>query len=143
MGKRRREDAEAEEPAAEAAEAQPEADVAADTGGAAQDAGAYEGGEDGVGGRFGRRNRSQVNPETLTYLEEVVGHFQTLVDDEERSLLVGNVLDELAGKEVKVGSDPVCSRHVETLMASAQAGQLLRFLTSVSDVDGLFTLVSK
>ncbi|KAG2451956.1 hypothetical protein HYH02_003730 [Chlamydomonas schloesseri] len=142
MGKRRREDVEAEEPAAEAAEAQPEADVAADTGGAAQDAGAYEGAEDGVGGRFGRRNRSQVNPETLTYLEEVVGHFQTLVDDEERSLLVGNVLDELAGKEVKVGSDPVCSRHVETLMASAQAGQLLRFLTSVSDVDGLFTLVS-
>lgn len=142
MGKRRREDAEAEEPAAEAAEPQPE-DVAADTGGAAQDAGAYEGGEEGEGGRYGRRNRSQVNPETLTYLEEVVGHFQTLVDDEERSLLVGNVLDELAGKEVKVGSDPVCSRHVETLMASAQAGQLLRFLTSVSDVDGLFTLVSK
>jgi hypothetical protein len=94
-------------------------------------------------GRRGRRGRSQVPPETLTYLEEVVAHFQTLVDDEERSLLVGNVLEEISGREVTVAGDAVCSRHVETLMSAASAPQLMAFLTSVSDVDGLFALVSK
>lgn len=90
-----------------------------------------------------RRHKSLVNPETVSYLEDVVAHFKTLVDDDERSLLVGNVLEEISGKEVKVAGDSVCSRHVELLMAAATAQQLLKFLVSVSDVDGFFTLVSR
>ncbi|GIL74790.1 hypothetical protein Vretimale_2348 [Volvox reticuliferus] len=93
-------------------------------------------------GHSGRRQKSLVNPETASYLEDVVAHFKTLVDDEERALLVGNVLEEILGKEVKVAGDPVCSRHVETLMAAASAEHLLKFLTSVSDVNGFFLLVS-
>jgi nucleolar protein 9 len=98
---------------------------------------------DDEGAPRGRRSRSLVNPETASYLEDVVSHFKTLVDDEERGLLVGNVLEEISGKEVKVAGDPVCSRHVEILMAAAQAQHLLKFLTSVSDVDGFFMLVSR
>ncbi|KAG2499537.1 hypothetical protein HYH03_002483 [Edaphochlamys debaryana] len=147
MGKRRREAEEEpqEAPVAEevAAAAEPAEEQAGAEAAPADNAAQFGDGEGEGGGRgFGRRNRSVVNPETVAYLEEVVTHFKTLVDDEERSLLVGNVLEEIAGKEVKVAGDPVCSRHVETLMAAAQAGQLLRFITSVSDVDGFFTLVS-
>ncbi|GFR46342.1 hypothetical protein Agub_g7913 [Astrephomene gubernaculifera] len=119
-----------------------EAPPASESQAAAAGAGGGDEGDADEGGFNRRRNRSLVNPETATYLEEVVAHFKTLVDDEERSLLVGNVLEEIAGKEVKVAGDPVCSRHVETLMAAAQAPQLLKFLTSVSDVDGFFSLVS-
>ncbi|GLI69480.1 hypothetical protein VaNZ11_014112 [Volvox africanus] len=98
--------------------------------------------ENAHNGHHGKRQRSLVNPETASYLEDVVAHFKTLVDDEERALLVGNVLEEILGKEVKVAGDPVCSRHVEILMAAASAQHLMMFLTSVSDVDGFFTLVS-
>ncbi|GLC52285.1 hypothetical protein PLESTB_000605000 [Pleodorina starrii] len=141
MGKKRqRQD---DEEAAEAAEEAPTA--AAPAAGADEAAAAGAGGAQSDGAEDGgqrRRSKSLVSPETASYLEDVVAHFKTLVDDEERALLVGNVLEEISGKEVKVAGDPICSRHVETLMAAAQAQQLLKFLTSVSDVDGFFTLVS-
>lgn len=37
--------------------------------------------------------------ETSKYLGEVIAHFNTLVDDEERQLLVANVMEEIAGKQ--------------------------------------------
>ncbi len=147
MGKKRKREKEQEEPTAVEAEptgpdAETQGDPAADgPGGEQHNAGA---GDEQEGGYYnsGRRRKSLVNPETASYLEEVVAHFKTLVDDEERCLLVGNVLEEVSGHEVKVAGDPVCSRHIETLMGAASAPQLLAFLTAVSDVDGFFSVVS-
>eukprot|EP00983_Pelagomonas_calceolata_P087739 1157024-Pelagomonas_calceolata.AAC.1 len=83
---------------------------------------------------------SVVGDETSTYLSEVMAHFQTLVEDEERQLLVANVMEEIAGKEQKAAADPVCSRHIEALLSVAQASQLTAFLSSIMDTGGLFEL---
>lgn len=147
MGNKRKREKEQEEPTAAEAEptgpdAEAQEDPAADgPGGEQHNAGA---GNEQEGGyhNSGRRRKSLVSPETASYLEEVVAHFKTLVDDEERCLLVGNVLEEVSGHEVQVAGDPVCSRHIETLMGAASASQLLAFLTAVSDVDGFFAVVS-
>ncbi len=47
--------------------------------------------------QHGRPSRSRVDPETLSYLQEIDGHFGTLTDDEERQLLVSRVIEELQG----------------------------------------------
>lgn len=47
--------------------------------------------------QHGRPSRSRVDPETLSYLQEIDEHFGTLTDDEERQLLVSRVIEELQG----------------------------------------------
>lgn len=60
---------------------------------------AVAGGDDeqAQGGRMSRSKVSLVPKETATYLQEVMAHFKTLVDAEEKTVLVDNVLSELAG----------------------------------------------
>lgn len=106
-----------------------------------QPGGTGHGGDEDDGG--GKKPRLLVAAETATYLEEVVAHFKTLLDEEERALLVGNVLEELAGKEQPVAADPICSRHVEVLMASAQVQHVLQYLAAIADADALFSVVSR
>lgn len=48
-------------------------------------------------GKMSRSKVSLVPKETATYLTEVMAHFKTLIDGEEKALLVGNVLEEIAG----------------------------------------------
>jgi len=83
---------------------------------------------------------SSRGDELTTYLSEVMTHFQTLVDDDEKQLLVANVMEEIAGKEQKAASDPVCSRHIEGLLTVAQPSQLTSFLASIMDTGGLLEL---
>ena len=61
----------------------------------------------------------RVDPETITYFEELEGHLKTLEDPEEISILISNALEEAQGKEVKVVTDAACSRVLETLLAQA------------------------
>jgi nucleolar protein 9 len=99
-----------------------------------------------AGGRAVPRGGGSVPSETVQYLEEVVAHFQTLPaagdneTGEERMLLVGNVLEELAGKEVLVAGDQACSRHIETLLTGASTSQLLQLLTSIHECEGIQAL---
>lgn len=113
------------------------------------DGGGYSNNDRGaVGGRAVPRSGGSVPEETLQYLEEVVAHFQTLPaessDDtgEERVLLVGNVLDELAGKEVLVAGDQVTSRHLETLLTAASPMQLQQLLRSIHACEGIQALAA-
>lgn len=76
-------------------------------------------------------------------LADIITHFQTLVDDEERQLLVANVMEEIAGKEQKAAADPTCSRHIEALLCVAQPSQLTAFLTSIMDTGGMFELAAR
>lgn len=98
----------------------------------------------------------RLDEETIQYFQEVKSHFDTLEDAEEQALLVqpfcfllhptdlvrsarnrvreacmqqvGNVLEDMAGKEVKVCTDAACSRILEALLPAAQAQQLAAFL---------------
>ena len=85
-----------------------------------------------------RSNVSLVAPELGGYLTEIIQHFHSLGDDEERQLLLGNVLEEIAGKEMRVTADPACSRHIETLLGIASPAQLIGFLRAILDMGGLF-----
>ncbi|GAX84255.1 hypothetical protein CEUSTIGMA_g11678.t1 [Chlamydomonas eustigma] len=103
----------------------------------------YEfGSSNSIGGRKRGPHTSEVPQETIQYLEEVVAHFKTLTDGEEKELLVGNVMEELKEKEVQVAGDQVCSRHVETLLTAASPQQLIHFLSSMSEVNALQQLSS-
>ena len=99
--------------------------------------------EDGTPGAASGRQRSRSNvslvaPELGGYLTEIIQHFHSLGDDEERQLLLGNVLEEIAGKEMRVTADPACSRHIETLLGIASPAQLIGFLRAILDMGGLF-----
>ncbi|KAJ9532879.1 hypothetical protein QJQ45_010985 [Haematococcus lacustris] len=88
-------------------------------------------------GKQSRSHISLVPQELSSYLSEVHQHFQTLVDDEERQLLVSNVLQEVAGSEALVTADPVCSRLMESLLSCAQPGQLVAVLAAVVASGGI------
>ncbi len=45
---------------------------------------------------------------THRYLSEVCDHFKSLIDTEEKQLLVANVLQEIAGKEQLVAGRCLC-----------------------------------
>jgi hypothetical protein len=64
------------------------------------------------------------------YTQEVVRHLSTLTDDEDRQLLVNNVLEEIRGKELQVAGDPKCSRDIETLLAHGSAAHLISYLSA-------------
>ena len=51
-------------------------------------------------------------------------------------LQVGNVLEEVAGKVVKVSTDAACSRILETLLPAADAQHLLAFLEPLIEGEG-------
>jgi hypothetical protein len=63
--------------------------------------------------------------------------------DEECREQVGNALEELAGKEVKVSSDPTCSRILEALVPSMDAEHLLAFISPCAGADEFCTLSSR
>jgi hypothetical protein len=86
---------------------------------------------------------SNVDADTLSYLQEVEGHFTTILDADERQLLISNVLEELSEKELLVATDAASSRILETLLASAPVAQLLQFLRTFLDNDSFFSLASR
>lgn len=86
---------------------------------------------------------SRVDDETVGYLNEVSAHFKTLYDAEERSLLLDNVLEEVAGKEVEIATDAVTSRLLEALLAGASAAQLVQFMQAFADEDNLYRLAGR
>ena len=77
---------------------------------------------------YRRVSTPEVPAETVTYLSEVITHFKTLVDDEEKGLLVANVLSEVAGKELRICMDVKCSRQMELLLGHAAPAEILGFL---------------
>jgi hypothetical protein len=115
--------------------------------------GEAEGGTRGVEGRsrpkqsFGNTpwepGKSRVEPETLAYLTEVSEHAATLEDAEERDLLLGNVLEELEGKELRVAADAVCSRLLEALLAPAAPRHLIAFMGAFTAEDDLYKLAGR
>lgn len=74
---------------------------------------------------------------------QIISHFKTLTEGEEKQLLIGNVLEELKGKEAQVAGDQVCSRHLEVLLAAATASQLLQLLGSISDATAVQEISSR
>ncbi|KAK9812727.1 hypothetical protein WJX72_002737 [[Myrmecia] bisecta] len=90
----------------------------------------YEEPQDGHGTASSDRFRHRLDEETVGYFTEVKTHFDSLEDAEEKSLLVGNVLEEAVGKELKVATDAGCSRILEAFLGSADAAHLGAF-TSV------------
>lgn len=86
---------------------------------------------------------SRVDSETVTYLTEVSEHFKTLADDEERELLVQNVLEEVAGKELSIATDAVTSRLIEHVLTGASAAQLINFMRAFADEDNLYRLAGR
>jgi hypothetical protein len=56
---------------------------------------------------------------------------------------VGNALEELSGKEVKVGSDPTCSRILEALIPKIDHEHLLLLLTALSQGEEFCHLSSR
>lgn len=56
---------------------------------------------------------------------------------------VGNALEELSGKEVKVGSDPTCSRILEALIPRIDHEHLLLLLTALSQGEEFCQLSSR
>jgi nucleolar protein 9 len=87
--------------------------------------------------------KSRVEPETLAYLTEVSQHAETLEDEEERDLLLGNVLEELEGKELRVAADAVCSRLLEALLAPAAPRHLVAFLGAFTNADDMYKLAGR
>ena len=103
-----------------------------------------EGGERGFQqAEAGEGKQSLVNPATAAYLTEVLQHFKTLAEPEEKELLIENVLKELIGKEEEVSTDPVCSRQVEALLGAAQPKQLTQFMMSIVDAGSLQAMVTR
>lgn len=118
------------------------ADSDAKEGNAAPAKEAADGGVAGAADSSNPDGKLLVSEQDAQYLSEVIQHFKTLVDDEERQLLLGNVMEELRGKEAKVAADPICSRHIEKLLAHASSAQLLQFIRACLQEDTLFQLVS-
>eukprot|EP00889_Picochlorum_renovo_P008035 jgi/Picre1/35065/NNA_002530.t1 len=69
---------------------------------------------------------SRLDSETQSYFREVDAHFKTLVEDgsssEEQEILIGNVFEEIQGREVDIVTDAECSRIVEALIGHASQG---------------------
>lgn len=87
--------------------------------------------------------KSRVEPETLQYLTEVSEHAKTLEDNEERELLLNNVLEELEGKELRVAADAVTSRLLESLLARAAPRHLVAFMGAFTDEDAMYKLAGR
>lgn len=86
---------------------------------------------------------SRVEAETVSYLQEVSQHFSTLTDDDEKELLLANVLEEIQGKELRIASDAVASRLLEQLLVGAPASQLMQFLQAFTNEDLMFSLAGR
>lgn len=71
---------------------------------------------------------SRLNDEILRYFQEIDAHFSLLDDEEAKSLLVDNVLDEIRNQETEVVPDAVCSRVIEKLLPFATATALSSFV---------------
>lgn len=105
------------------------------------------GGRNGAAGEAGLAGApaagSRVEPETVAYLQDVVAHAATLDDDEERALLLSNVLEEIGGREQRIASDAVTSRLLEALLAGAPVQQLLAFLGAFTNEDAMYALAGR
>lgn len=88
-------------------------------------------------------SKSRVEPETVTYLNEVSTHYATLHEDDERQLLLNNVLEEISGKELRIASDAATSRVLEQLLRDAPAQQLVQFMTAFTNEDLLYKLAAR
>jgi len=85
---------------------------------------------------------ARTHAEVHSYLTEVTAHYKSLEAEEDKELLVTNVLEQLAGKEASIAADPTCSRQIEALLASAQPAQLTAFLGACMDT-GIFLMASR
>lgn len=99
-----------------------------------------EGGGEAGGGPV---RRSRVDSETVAYLSEIVQTAGGLEDAEQKSLMLSNALDEIAGAELRVLSDAECSRLVEEMLALGDINISIKLLTIFSDGDKFFELSSR
>ncbi|BDA51236.1 Nucleolar protein 9 [Coccomyxa sp. Obi] len=74
----------------------------------------------------------RLDEDTIKYFTEAKSHLDGLDDPEEQALLVGNVLEELSGKEVRVSSDPTCSRILESLIPSISEEHMQPLLAALA-----------
>lgn len=85
-----------------------------------------------------------VGASTLQYLTEISEALKGLEEgSEERQLLLANVLDELSGQEVRVATDPVCSRLMEGLLAAAPIPHVCSFIGAAAEREALYELASR
>eukprot|EP00798_Chlamydomonas_sp_ICE-L_P020655 gene20655-27441_t len=92
----------------------------------------------GGSGQWGMQARGPPVPEdTKQYVTEIMIHYKTLINDEEKGILASNVLEEVAGKEKRLATDQACSRHIEQLLSVAPLASLLPFLGSICKEEGV------
>ncbi|KAG0588969.1 hypothetical protein KC19_2G281800 [Ceratodon purpureus] len=104
-------------------------------------------GEEGLGygyehGRDG--GRGQVDAETQQYyaeINEMVGEGGgTVVDEEERAMVIANALDESRGKELQLACNPACGRVLEVLLSGCDTLNAALFLERCTEVFGSMSL---
>jgi hypothetical protein len=84
-----------------------------------------------------------VEPELLTYLQEVASTAAGIQDVEERSLLLGNVLEEIGGNEQRIASDAAASRLLEQLLGGASVQHLMAFMGAFEGEEALWNIASR
>lgn len=73
--------------------------------------------------------RKMVDPETAQYLTHIANHLeQSDVELEERSIICGNALEEIRGKELEIATDYVISHTLQTLLEGCDLDHLCGFL---------------
>ncbi|BDA51149.1 Nucleolar protein 9 [Coccomyxa sp. Obi] len=83
-----------------------------------------------------------LDEDTINYFVEAKSHLDGLDDPEEQALLVGNVLEDLSGKGVKVSSDPTCSRILESLIPSISEEHMQPLLAALAKEEDFCLLSS-
>jgi len=86
---------------------------------------------------------SYVDADLKAYLKETSEQVALAEAGEDREMLVANVLEELAGKEMKVATDADCSRMFELIVAACSDDALLGVLQRLASRETLFTVASK
>jgi hypothetical protein len=94
-------------------------------------------------GGGGVARRSRVDAETVAYLSEIVERAREVEETEEKSLMLSNALDEIAGAEQRVLSDAECSRLIEEMLTLGDVNLSIKLLTIFSDGDKFFELAAR
>mmetsp|Transcript_39280 Transcript_39280/g.111208 ORF Transcript_39280/g.111208 Transcript_39280/m.111208 type:complete len:536 (-) Transcript_39280:554-2161(-) len=99
-------------------------------------------GSEAAGGQPGRVRKSRVDQETLSYLSEIVETAKGVEDEEERSLMLGNALEEVEAAKLTVLRDAECSHIVEDLISQGSVVVSVKLLSMIADGDTFFELSS-
>ena len=91
----------------------------------------------------GRRDFSRLDQATLAYYKEIHECIKATDDEEEKSTVANNALEETRGREADIASDSACSRVLEALLPHASPESLAAFLTGCVQGDTLGILCTR